>query len=251
MKKPLAFTILVTYACLLSVGIVRAQEMSSGSYKIKSDSVNIGGLQGGSASYIVEDTLGEIATGDGSSTNFTLHAGYQQMQTSYLAITVPPSNVSLSPPIPGITGGTSNGSTSIKVLTDNSAGYQMKIKASTSPALKSTNDSFADYTPAGADPDFTFSILANTSEFGFTPEGSDIVQKFKDNGSACNTGSGDTASACWAPLSTTDQVIAQSSGSNQPSGTFTYVRFRAASGSSKNQQEGMYYSTTTITVLSL
>jgi hypothetical protein len=227
-----------------------AEQMSSSNYSIQSDSVNFGGGDSSSSNYRLESTAGEVATGEGGSANYNLKAGYQQMQEVYLAITNA-ADVTLSPAIGGITGGTSNGSTNITVTTDNQAGYSMTIKASSSPALTSASGSFADYTPAGADPDFTFGIPSNTSEFGYSPEGTDIAQAFKDNGSACNTGSGDTADKCWKGLSTTASTITLRSSSNHPNGTVTTIKFRAESGTSNLQPEGTYVATTTLTVLPL
>jgi hypothetical protein len=100
----------------------------------------------------------------------------------------------MSPSIAGLSGGTGNGSVVWNVKTDNAAGYQMNVHATTNPALKSGIYSFADYTPATAGtPDFTWSINATDSEFGYTVEGNSTAGKFLDNGSACNTGSGNTA----------------------------------------------------------
>lgn len=79
--------------------------MTSTSYSIQSDSVNFG-RQGNSSSYRLEDTLGEVATGDSASASYNLHAGYQQMNVVYLAMTSA-SDVTMSPTLGGITGGTS------------------------------------------------------------------------------------------------------------------------------------------------
>lgn len=225
-----------------------AQPMESSTYRIDFDSVNVGGGQSQSATYLLEDTAGEVATGDSESTTYNLRAGYQQMHDVYITISAA-SDVTLSPSIGGITGGTSNGSTSVIVTTDSATGYQLQIKASSSPALVSGINSFADYTPAGGNPDYNFSIAATDSEFGFTPEGTHITARYKDNGSACNTGSGTTADTCWDPLSTTNQMIAQSAGANTPSGTVTTIKFRASSGASHFQPAGEYVATTTLTAL--
>ena len=106
-----------------------------------------------------------------------------------------------------------------------------------------------DYTPAGGNPDFTFSVAAIDAEFGFTPEGADIATRFKDNAASCNTGSGDTTDACWDGLSTTPITVSQSTGSNHPSGTDTVMKFRTEIGSSKVQSEGTYTATITVTAL--
>lgn len=227
------------------------QAMSSSNYKIQSDSVNFGGVRSGSASFVTEDTLGEVATGLSSSTNYVMKAGYQQMQESVIAV-VPASNVTMSPNIGGVTGGTSNGSTNFRVTTDNSAGYTATITASSSPALVSALDSFADYVPSGAVPDFTFVNAATNSSFAFTAEGTDIDQRFKDNGSGtCGVGSGDVTLSCWDGLSTSPKTINTRTSANHSSGIVTTLNFRAASGSNHIQVDGVYTATTTITVIPL
>lgn len=235
---------------LYSTQVAWAQTMTSGTYKIQSDSLNFSGNRSSSGTYTMEDTAGEVATGEGASSLYKIKAGYQQMQEIILSVTAP-SNVVMSPAIGGITGGTANGSTNFTVTTDNPAGYTVTIKASTTPALKSSLDSIADYIPAGSDPDFNFSVGATASRFGFTVEGTDIAQKFKDNGSVCNTGSSDTSDKCWVGLSTGVQTVVSRTSTNQPSGTLTTLKFRAQSGSSHVQTNGTYVATTTITVLPL
>lgn len=232
---------------VLGTNVLYAQ-MQSGTYRIDFDSVNSGGGQSQSANYLTESTVGEIATGSSTSATYNLQAGYQQMHEVYLTITAA-NDVAMSPSIGGITGGTSNGSTAVTVTTDSATGYQLQIKASSSPALVSGVNSFADYTPASADPDYNFSIAATASEFGFSPEGSHIPARYKDNGFFCNSGTGSTADSCWDPLSTVDKIIAQNAGANTPSGTATVIKFRASSGASRFQPAGNYVATTTLTAL--
>ncbi|OHB00209.1 MAG: hypothetical protein A3E94_01325 [Candidatus Zambryskibacteria bacterium RIFCSPHIGHO2_12_FULL_44_12b] len=236
---------------MLVVGnLVFAQVMSSGSYSIQSDSLNFGGGLSSSTNYIQESTFGEIATGPGESSSYKLKAGYQQMHEVYLAISAA-ADVTLSPSIDGTTGGTADGSTSVTVTTDNSTGYALYIKASSSPALVSGANSFADYIPAGANPDFTFSVAASAAEFAFSPEGSNIVQEYLDNGVGCNIGALETPDSCWNTLSTSNELISQSALPNHPSGTQTTLKFRAESGSSNSQPAGTYTATTTLTAVAL
>lgn len=241
---------IVFVALAFPLSLVYADTMQSSNYKIQSDSMNFGGVRSASGSYTLEDTAGEIATGISSSTNYIVNAGYQQMNVVYLSVTSA-ANVILSPNLGGLTGGTSNGSTSFIVTTDDPAGYTATIQASSSPALVSPTDSFADYVPAGAAPDFTFSNVATASSFAFSPEGADITATYKDNGSSCNAGSSDTADACWDGLSTSPKTILTRTSGNQPSGTTATLKFRAASGSSHVQQNGIYTATTTVTVIAL
>lgn len=239
-----------TVLLLMSLPISLAQVMQSTNYQIQSDSVNVGGGFSSSTNYRAESTAGEVASGISTSTNYSLRAGYQQMQEVYIAINTIP-DVSLSPPIPGISGGTANGVSEVLVTTDSSAGYSLSIKSSGSPAMQKSPDSIANYAPAGAAPDFAFTITSNEAQFGYSAEGSNIVQRFKDNGSTCNVGVLDTASSCWDALSTSDFIIASDTNANHPLGATTTVRFRVGIGSLVVQPEGLYTATTTLTALPL
>lgn len=252
MNTVIKYTMVCLFALttIYSADYVFGEVMTSGSYKIQSDSINFGGTRSASGSYNMEDTAGEIGTGESSSLNYKVKAGYQQMQEVYLAMTAV-SNVTLSPNIGGVTGGTADGSASFTVTTDNPAGYFVTIQASSSPALASPLDSFADYGATVATPDFTFSIPSTASAFAFTAEGADIVSGFKDNGFSCAVGSIDTVDKCWASLSTSVQTIVNRTSANHPSGTLTTLKFRAQSGSSHIQTAGTYVSTTTVTAISL
>jgi len=234
----------------LFVQIANAEVMSSSNYKMGTDSINFGGVRSSSGSYTVEDTAGEVATGNSTSTNFAIKAGYQQNSVTNI-IVIPASNVTMSPSIAGLTGGTANGQTTFTVTTDNPAGYSATIIAAASPALNNLYASFADYTPSGADPDYTFSNISTASSFAFTPEGADISSRYKNSGATCAIGSGDTSNACWDGLSTSNKTIAVRNSPNTPLGTVTTIKFRAESGSSHVQDDGIYTATTTITVLSL
>jgi len=237
-------------ALFLAVSSILAASMSSPNYNIESDSLNIGGEPQTSTNYKMKDTIGEIATGVSASDSYKLKAGYQQMQEVYISVSVVPSSVSMTPSLGGLTGGQSNGSTTVTVITDSPSGYSLSVRTNSSPALTTLAYSFADYTPQlDGIPDFNWSVLAATSEFGFTPEGNDIVRKFKDNGSVCNTGSNDTVDACWYNFSTTDETIAQSYFPNQPLGVPTLIKFRAESGSQNVQPPGDYQAIIIITAI--
>jgi hypothetical protein len=221
--------------------------MSSSNYKIPTDSINIGGQSSGSASYNELDTIGELGSGLSSSTNYKISAGFLAAQSVYLSITSA-SDISMSS-FSGLTGGTGDGSTVWTVTTDNPAGYSLTIAASTNPALTSAGSQFDNYTPATSDPDFTWTVPSSAGEFGFTPEGVDIYSRFMDNGSSCNTGSGDTADKCWDSATTTPKMIAYRTTGNHPSGTTTTVKVRAESGTSHIQPDGAYSATLQVTLL--
>jgi len=238
---------ILTPVVLLSMQLSFAQVMQSSNYRIESDSVNFGGGLSTSTNYNLESTMGEVATGDSSGTEFNLRAGYQQLSGRFISMTTP-APVSMSPSIPGITGGAANGSTTVVVVTDSSAGYSLSIRAESSPALMKGSDFIADYVPTG-DPDLNFAVGSSDAHFGFSPSGQNIVSRFRDDGFACATGSSDTPLSCWDGLSTTDARIAQSTSANTPNGATTTVYFRVWVGDAVLQPGGTYTATTTLTAL--
>ena len=239
----------LTPLMLLCIGLVDAQVMQSGNYRIQSDSVNFGGGLATSSNYNLESTAGEVATGDSSSASYSLKSGYQQMVSTFISLSAAAS-VTMTPSIPGVSGGIANGSTTVTVITDSSAGYQLTIAASQSPAMQKDVDSIADYVPGG-NPDFTFTTGASDSHFGYSPSGVDVATRFKDNGGTCGVGGLDTALACWDGLDTAEEAIARSAGANTPNGSTTTINFRVGVGGSVVQSEGIYTATTTLTALSL
>lgn len=223
--------------------------MSSPSYKLRSDSINIGGGLSTSSNYTQESTIGEVGSGTSSSASYNLSAGYQAMQSVYLAIT-DSADITL-PPIGGVSGGNSTGQSSWTITTDDPAGYQLTVQATSTPAMRSASSSVPDYVPAGSDPDFNFTYLSTASVFGFSPEGMDIISRFKDNGSICNSGSSDTADRCWDGFSTTPKVIAQSAAANHPNGTATTIKYEVGIGTNKIQDAGTYQSSVIVTATAL
>lgn len=226
----------------------------STSYKIESDSINFGGTENStSASFNLSDTFGELATGNSSSATFNLQAGYRAMESEaggaavFITLSAP-SDIALGEID---SGQTKTGSAVWNVSTNNSAGYRLAVKASTAPALKSDNDSFADYSPGGSTADFTWLVGIAESVFGFSPEGTDIVARFKDDGTSCATGSSDTSNRCWAGFSTTDQTIAQQASANNPAGTDTTLVVQASIGHADSLSGGDYTANITATAVTL
>lgn len=250
--KDVLHSVLITTLLFLLINpsFVLSQVRESANFKIERDSINIGGGLGTSSSFQLQDSVGEVGTGFSESTNYKIQAGYQQnIEETFIAISAP-TDLTLNS-INGLTGGSSTTSAAWNVTTNNNSGYSLSIKASTDPALKSTLDSFDDYSPATSDPDFDFSIDSSSAEFGFSPSGADILGKYKDNGSACNVGTSDSLYKCWDGLSTTTLSVAQSGTPNDPGGTQTTINFRAESGNNKILTAGSYSATITMTALAL
>lgn len=242
--------LILTFVSVLCLSVSLAQVRTSPSYQLQSDSINVGGGSAGSASYVSESTIGEVATGLSESDSFALQAGFQQMQVAFISVTTP-NDVVLTPELPGFTGGTSTASTTVTVVTDSPGGYQMSISASQSPAMQSPLDSIADYEPADTEPDFSFLVIPGIAQFGFSPSGPDRAPWFLSDGGVCGTGSSDIPETCWEGLSTTDRVIAVGSGANQPAGAQTTIFFQVGVGNGTNLLPGAYVATTTLTVMAL
>lgn len=242
--------VLLTSLIWLLLNVVVAEVRSSPSYQLQSDSINFAGGLSTSSNYSAESTAGEVATGDSGSASYQLRAGYQQMQEVFISMTAP-NSVVMTPNIFGITGGTANGSTSVSVLTDSGSGYELSITAENNPAMRKGIDTIADYIPvSNPSPDFSFQTNPTTAHFGFSPEGPDVVSRFRDNGLLCNTGSGDTNLACWDGIGTGNKAIARGV-ANQPNGATTTLNFRLVVGGSIVVPAGDYFATTTLTALPL
>lgn len=254
MLKKIVLSLVLTIVFTLlfqSIYWAGAYVSSSPNFRMEFDSLNSEGGLGNSDSFNLEDTMGEDAIGISDSTNYKIKAGFQQMREVNLSISPPPDDVNLTPSIGGVTGGTADGTVTWTVATDNPGGYTLSIKATAAPALVSTTSSIANYTPEDSEiPDFSWGISSSDSEFGFSPESSDLVSKFKDNGfNTCATGSSQTPDKCWYNFKTTSETISQSASRNDPSGTATTFKLKAESGSSHLQQEGTYTAEITVTAV--
>ena len=242
---------LLTPVILLSMSVAGAQMMESENFRMESDSVNVGGGHATSENFQMEDTVGEVATGESDSESFQLRAGFQQMQTVLLSMSEPDA-VLMAPSIPGVAGGFSYGSSSVTVITDSPAGYEITIETATDPALQADGgaDTIADYTPTG-DTDFTFTTEDTDAHLGYTVESVDAVSRFYHDGASCGSGGQNTGDACWTGLSTTPLTIVSRPSSNHPDGDETTVHFRVGVGGSVVQPVGVYTATTTLTALPL
>lgn len=250
MKFNFLHIFITTVTLMIPGNYVLSQVMEGTLYKIQNDSINIGGGFSTSTNYYMQDTVGEVGTGYGTSSTYGVHAGYQQnFVETYITLSAE-ADVGLGS-IGGLVGGIATGSSTWTVTTNNAAGYSLTVVASTTPALKSGAASFADYAPGGPDPDFDFTVAASNSAFGFSPEGVDVIQRFKDNGSVCNAGGSNTLDKCWDGLSTTPKSVATRNSSNHPLGSTTTLKYRVESGASHIQDAGAYSAVVTVTAITL
>ncbi len=243
--------------CLLLAGVCSAHAfvMQSDTYFMQIDSIDASGEFQSSASYGIRDSLGDISSGGISGGTYNLDGGYIPMTgepQDYEISISSPDNLILTPQISGILGGTASGTVSWTVSTNNPTGYYLTVKAATSPALKSGDNFFADYsTVEEGVPDFNWSVPSDQSAFGFTPEGNDIIPKFQDSLGSCvvTEGGNNTEETCWDRFTTNDQSIAFSHVANDPGGVATTLRIQAESGVARAQEAGTYTATITVTAL--
>ncbi|HEU0085346.1 MAG TPA: hypothetical protein VFQ59_00070 [Candidatus Paceibacterota bacterium] len=246
--KNTIFPAIILLAVFTFSGKIFAQNMQSPSYRMQTDSLNVGGFESSSPLYGLKDTLGELATGDSNSNSYFMKAGFWQMQESYISVSSPPD---LTLPNIGIVQASSEGTVSWTIMTDNPAGYTTSISASTVPAMKSPSDFFTDYAPSNTDPDYDFNIAPTNSAFGISIEGTEVISRWKNNGSLCNAGTLVTPGKCWDGLSTTPKTVSGSPVSNHPNGAETTVRFKAERGPNRIQDAGVYQAVITITAIPL
>ncbi len=248
-SSSLGLAAIFTIITMLLLQVAGAQVMTSPSYQLQSDSVNVGGGFSSSTNYIQESTTGEIATGPSDSSTYSLRAGYQQMQEVFISLSAP-GDVIMDTALGGITGGESNGSTTVTVITDSPAGYQLTLVAENNPAMQISGggSSIPDYSGA---PDYNFTTIATDYHFGFSPTSVDAEADFLDNTTVCGSGSSNDLQ-CWDGLSTVERVISESSSSNHPSGATTTINFRVELGGSQPAvTAGLYIATSTLTAYPL
>lgn len=232
--------------------------MESGNYKLDVDDSSSSGGDWTSTNYVFRDTMGEVSTGRSDSASYKLRAGYQEMLESYISISVP-DDLALSPDIPGITGGTASGTITWTVISDNSAGFGMQIKAGSYTAMKLPSDPtyyFDDYSPNNLDglPDIDWSVDAGDAEFGYTVEPEtldDTVALFKEfiAPRQCGGGTANLSDTCWFNLTTDYQQIINRSSRTDTDGEDENIKFKAQSAG-KFLKEGEYQATVTVVAAS-
>lgn len=162
-----------------------------------------------------------------------------QTITDEISFLVTAPDVSMSPSIAGLTGGTANGSTSFVILSNSASGHTVDITFSSTTAMNgnTTTGYINNYTPASAGvPDYTFAIggSGTPGEFAYsvtaseTPATAGIDASFLNNGAACNTGSTSSAGNCWLnPSTTAERIITRTSVTGYGTATTT-IAFRVS-----------------------
>ena len=197
--------------------------------------------------FIFEPTVGRAV----SATTKIKQTQVVTSEISFLAT----SSITMLPQIAGVTGGNSSGSSTVRVLTNNTLGYILTLQFSSSTAMTRNGGggTIPNYNPTTKNiPDFTFSNEV-FGQFAYTVRASttvDLDASFKDNGTACNTGAADLATKCWLnPSSTAAKTIVNRSTATLSSGATTTIGFRVniPSNPVPAVQQGTYVATATLT----
>jgi hypothetical protein len=183
----------------------------------------------------------------------------RQEITSEISFYTGGTNVVMSPALGGITGGTATGGTQVSVLTNDSQGYNMTIKASGTIAMvgETQGGFIQNYTPnATTVPEYAWSVDVNTGEFGYTISASttaDLDQSFLDTGAICDAGSADTSgsTSCWYYASDTPYMVVNRSSETAGSGSTSTLFFQVQLTSNPIPAipEDFYTATTTLTAV--
>lgn len=169
-----------------------------------------------------------------------------------ISFEVQPDPVTLLPAIPGVTGGTASGTTDFAVLANNPTGYTVAVSFESATAMQ--YDAGAGSIPnAGgtAIPNFVQgSTTANTSSFGYTVTGSDVVAALLGTTASCGSGSAN-ADACYLlqAVATTPFTVINRSTPSDPAGDTYDIHFRVVveENPSPALPTGTYTATATLT----
>ena len=164
----------------------------------------------------------------------------------------------------GLTGGTSYGTTTTRVRTNNASGYNMTINFSSTTAMGRSggNGLIPNYVYSTATANYPagFDTSSAGAQFGFSVNASttaDISDVFTNSGAACGTSNNGSFSVnnCWRGASTTSSTtvteLINTSGPTPGSGSTSTVQFRITIPTNPNPAvpNGTYVATATLTAL--
>ena len=156
-------------------------------------------------------------------------------------------------PTMGILSNSAIGETTWTVKTNNVAGYNLNVKASTEPAMAhtTTTDTFADYSETVLGTPETWSVGSGDYEFGFSAYGDDVSDATWGAGVGCGTSSTiSTNNLNYLGFKTTDKTIATRNSVTPNTGVQTNVCF-AAEQKDVYAPSGEYTATITATAITL
>lgn len=153
---------------------------------------------------------------------------------------------------------TSTGSAVWNVKTNDPDGYNLSVKADSSPAMVSGSNSFLDYTEAVSGTPDAWSLDSNTIQFGFSGIGTDVENVNSDQYAAngqtlCDDGVASStvnSTIKFLGFETSNQLLATRSATTTTSGVDTRICF-AAGQNGVYAPAGVYSATITATAVAI
>ena len=179
----------------------------------------------------------------------------KQTVTAEITFAVAAPDVTMSPSIGGVTGGTGDGGTQFRIVSSNGTGFSVTLNTeSNSMEGEDTTGTIPALIPTVVNvPNFTFTTApTNSAAFAYTIKATtttDVATLFRDNGSSCNTGSNSTENRCWLNASTSAITILNRTTQTESSGATStlYYRVIIAADPAPLIPEDIYTATTTLT----
>ncbi len=193
-------------------------------------------------------TEGLIANADTTATSTTAAAVSDVVTlnvTNEISLTCPTATSLGS--LSGLTGGAASNTSSCNVKTNDSAGYSLTVNATNTPALISGSNTISDH--PSTTPQYTWALNSTASStFGFAVSSTDAVAAFKNDGSACNTGSTIDNTHCFRGfVGSTPISVASKNSATNGAGVDTVLNFKAEIGTTAVQPSGTYTATIVVT----
>ena len=158
-------------------------------------------------------------------------------------------NVTMAPNI-GVASDSSIGSSSWIVRTNAVNGYTLAVKASSSPALVSGPNSFADYTETVLGTPEVWSVGVVAKEFGYSAYGTDTTTATWGTAASCGAAGIPAALQKYVGFQISDKTIATRATVTPTSGVTTTICFAAAQNTIY-APSGTYTATITATATTL
>lgn len=197
---------------------------------------------------LLEPALGHAVTDDFIVT---------QTITSEISFVASTTDVVMDNAIQSLTGGTSNGTTTVVIRTNDNDGYNLTVHFSSTTAMSRNGGGgvIEDYV-ATSTPDFAYNTGQAFGQLAYRVTGAqaaDVDPTFRDNGAACGTGSGNTYGACWMGPETIGnaEMIVNRASSTPGGGSTTTINFRVyvPPNPTPTIPDGIYTATSTLTAL--
>lgn len=234
---------------LLIVSAAHAQTRpQSDTYFIPSDVQPVGGGEAAkSTNYTLDDTIGEVNIGTGTSDAYDLGAGYRQTLETFLSLSCSPDPIDIGT----ITfSGQKTGSGTCIVITDAEAGYSLAWSITTGSGgtntghlISADEDTIAPFEPADEGVPEAWSVAVNDARWGgrLSSESTDTDAKWGV----------DDVSDAWLNVGPASYTIVTRTTRTDPAGSIEILEFRSEIGAQKVQPAGEYNATATFTATAL